>query len=703
MNKTKKIVIIITIFIIIYTAVGFIAPLAISTEAKSSRATYSNLDENKYPGYNSLIRNLKSQHPNWNFTILYTGIDWNQAVKSENSGHGGSPLNLISGNKTGEWLCSICGTKRYDNGSWCCASEKTIAYFMDSRNLLNNTDIFQLEEVKFNKNIHTLEGVKKMTSGTFLAGDSIGQAILTACTNANVSPYYVVSRILQEQGKSGSTTGKGMESDGQKYYNVFNVGASGNSKDQIIANALAKAKEMGWNTLEKSILGGIDFLKTKYINRGQNTLYLNKFDVDDSDGTLYTHQYMQNIQAAQSEAVKVYNIYNQTGKLNESYNFIIPVFENMPKEISPKPSDSETNPINVIVATQKDPLIVREGPGTGYKEIRRIEKGTVVLSIERQVNGNGWDKVILSDGVMGYVYSQYLQITDDVTNCNETMVVTQRANVRNGPGTTGTTIITTLNIGQAVTRIDTNRYERDGYKWDRVILSDGRQGFIVTDYLEKQTNTNTVTVIANDGLRLRSGPGTSYSKIRVLPYGLVVTRLEKAQAPGEGGHYWDKIITPDGVEGYAARQYLQENNAGGGTGPTTPSSSAQNNYKLDESKKQVIMEPKTTVKHLKDKGEKLTKATDKNGTELKDSDLIGTGAKLTINGKEYIAVKLGDVNGDGVINTGDTFLIKQVIVEVKKLDGVYKDAADVNRDGSINTGDSFIIKKEVQEIVSIKL
>lgn len=689
MNILKRIVIIMIIFIITYTTIGFITPFKIGVEAKSSRAPYNGLDDNKYPGYNDLINKLKWEHPNWNFTILYTGLDWNQVIKSENSGHGGSPLNLISASKTGEWICSICGGKRYDNGSWCCASERTIAYLMDPRNILNSTDIFQLEEVKFNGNIHTIDGVKKMTSGTFLAGDSIGQAILTACRNSNVSPYYVVSRIIQEQGRGGSTTGKGMESGGKKYYNVFNVGASGNSSSQIIANALAKAKEQGWTSLEASILGGIDFLKTKYINRGQNTLYLNKFDVDDSDGTLYSHQYMQNIQAAQSEAVTIYNIYNQTGKLNESFNFIVPVYENMPRALSRIPSNSSTNPINVIVATQSDPLKVREGPGTNYKEIARIAKGTVILSIERQAGQNGWDKVVLENGTIGYVYSEYLSIVDDVTNCNDTMVITENGiNVRNGPATTNTTVITTLAKGQIVTRIDTNRYERDGEKWDRVILSDGRQGFIATRFLTKKNNVDTVRVIANDGLRLRSGPGTGYSKIRVLPNGLEVTRIEKAQAKGDGGYYWDKIITPDGIQGYAARQYLED--------VIKVPDAEQNKYKLDEYKKIIIMEPRVKVRDLKDKISDLAHAFNKDGNELSIDDSMGTGDKVNIKGKDYTVVKLGDVNGDGEVDIIDMALVKRDIIGTQKLTGIYKNAGKVSNSGEeIDIIDMALIKRNI--------
>ena len=68
-----------------------------------------------------------------------------------------------------------------------------------------------------------------------------------------------------------------------------------------IANGLIHAKEKGWNTKYKAIIGGASFLAEDYIDDGQDTLYLQKFDVDNSDEELYWHQYMQNILAAQSE------------------------------------------------------------------------------------------------------------------------------------------------------------------------------------------------------------------------------------------------------------------------------------------------------------------------------------------------------------------------------------------------------------------
>jgi hypothetical protein len=43
------------------------------------------------------------------------------------------------------------------------------------------------------------------------------------------------------------------------------------------------------------------------------------------------------------------------------------------------------------------------------------------------------------------------------------------------------------------------------------------------------------------------------------------------------------------------------------------------------------------------------------------------------------------------------------IVGNRILDGIYYTSADVNKDGAINTGDSYLLKREVMNIKSITL
>ena len=59
-------------------------------------------------------------------------------------------------------------------------------------------------------------------------------------------------------------------------------------------------------------------------------MYLQKFDVDASYYGLYSHQYMQNIQAPMTESVSVKRAYANAGALDNNYVFKIPVYLNMP-------------------------------------------------------------------------------------------------------------------------------------------------------------------------------------------------------------------------------------------------------------------------------------------------------------------------------------------------------------------------------------
>ena len=103
---------------------------------------------------------------------------------------------------------------------------------------------------------------------------------------------------------------------------------------EIIENAAEYAYNQGWDSLEKGLIGGIEFMKRGYMDKGQNTLYLQKFDIVNQDGSLYTNQYMQNLLAPMSEASNMLEIYEASDTMDSNLKFIIPLYENMPEEIS---------------------------------------------------------------------------------------------------------------------------------------------------------------------------------------------------------------------------------------------------------------------------------------------------------------------------------------------------------------------------------
>ena len=409
MRKKRKYILrrIIVIFGICIFLMGFII---IPTENAADQLTSNNIDNIntlKYPGVKEAIKNLKASHPNWDFKILYTGLDWYDVIQNEYIGHGATPYNLIPANSNtyiNNWICSICGNKTYDTGDWHCASEEAIKHMMDPRNFLDESNIFQFLELTYTD--YNYQQILNMVSGSYLNTTNVIDAIIDSAKTYNVNVYYIIARLIQEQGKLGTELVKGSGYNGNYYgyYNAFNIGATGNNRADVITNGLKRAQKEGWTSLEASIRGGTKIIAKNYIARGQNTLYLQKFDVESSDGTLYTHQYMQNILAAKSEASQITKVVKSLG-LDNSYNFVIPVYENMPQFTQTDPNLVYIASDDLVKVNVTGTLRMRNAP-SGTQTIAWLNGGEIVTRVEmaqNKVNGTYWDKVKSVSGVYGYV------------------------------------------------------------------------------------------------------------------------------------------------------------------------------------------------------------------------------------------------------------------------------------------------------------
>ena len=132
-------------------------------------------------------------------------------------------------------------------------------------------------------------------------------------------------------------------------YNFFNIGASDSAGGGAVEKGL-KFASVGdtymrpWNNQYKSICGGALYISGNYIKRGQNTLYLERFNVTPS-GT-YSHQYMTNVVAAYSESLKIYEAY-KSWMASQAIVFYIPVYSGMPEEVCGEPQGG-LNPNNCL-------------------------------------------------------------------------------------------------------------------------------------------------------------------------------------------------------------------------------------------------------------------------------------------------------------------------------------------------------------------
>ena len=350
MNKLLKVSIVFLLALVIFL-------LGNSVEAAYVSSVES-IDESRYPNIKAQLLELKKTYPN--IQVLYTGLDWNKVIENEHSETHGR--NLVSRDMDDAWICQDCKNQGiwYDSGLYC-ASEEAVEYMMDPRNFLNTHDIFQFQ--KLDASIGTtadeIRNVLKMEKVLYLQDDEAAiQAFANTAARNNLNAYHLVSRVIQEQGRSGTSTlssglgytGNGYEYYGYGYYNLFSIGASRGSGEpsyMIYIHALDRAAIEGWNTRAASIEGGGAFVGENYIDVGQNTLYLQKFSVYNTNGQLYWHQYMQNLFGAQSEADILYNLYKINGiQGNSTFQFLVPLYENMPSQPSRMPGEPYDGYVN---------------------------------------------------------------------------------------------------------------------------------------------------------------------------------------------------------------------------------------------------------------------------------------------------------------------------------------------------------------------
>ncbi len=462
MKSRKTISAIIIIFMLFYfifslIPVGIMNSYAAGMAAGTLSPDINAIDENLYPGYKSLINALQAKYPNYRFLAYYTGMDWNEVLNAEYQGHGSAPLNLfqVGTNYNGIWMCPICGNKSFDNGSWCCASKEALAYMMDPRNSINESDIFQFKDLEGSDVSYNDIARVVANYGAYLNNPEAIQAIVDASVQYNVNGYFLVAKIVNEHGKDGSTLSNGQGYNGSYIgvYNYFNIGSFGNGTDVIIKNGLDYAQASGWNSIRASILGGTAVVKESYITEySQNTLYYQKFNVS-GKSPVGSHQYQQNIMAAQSQGTSLKSYYG-TSNTVQTYTFIIPLYENMPIQASLRPDTTKTNTIayeDGIIKNVSSVLTVRAATSINSLAIGKLNGEENIKILQRatgpSADGYYWDLIVSNvDGTYGYA-ARYVKGDECIVSLGTTGSSSGTNTVPNNPPSTTPSITPDTSTG----------------------------------------------------------------------------------------------------------------------------------------------------------------------------------------------------------------------------------------------------------------
>lgn len=395
-----------------YVCSSYIIITSTENVSSSEIAKMSDTEFEKYltnqgfpSSYQTKLKTLHKAHPNWIFKGVNAKYTWDNTLSQEQV-KGRSLYQVTStGIKNGlqGYLDTSSAYYNYetdkftalDGSTWFQANSQTIQYFMDPRNFLTESGIFMFEDLTFYESYQTSAVVKKILYTDFYS-DYINH-YLEGAKSYNVSPVYLAALSRQEVGLNSSTATSGkagtynnVNYDG--YYNFYNIGATSGANP--VYNGLAYAKSAGWNSPQKAITGGANWIVSGYISKGQYTRYFQKWNVSPTTQTAIYHQYMTDIHALVSPAATTASSYNSMGITNEAIVFTIPIYSGIPSSTS---LPSTGNPNNYLSSLKVDDKSVSnfKGSTTSYdlgtveNDKTSINITTTTVNSNASVSGNG--------------------------------------------------------------------------------------------------------------------------------------------------------------------------------------------------------------------------------------------------------------------------------------------------------------------------
>lgn len=701
--------------------------------------------------YQPYLRELAKKHPNWKFTALYTNLDWYDVINEENV----FGKNLVPKNYSDRWKNTTPGQYNVEvDSGWVDSSRQAVEYCMDPRNFLNEVRLFQFEGLSYDEHTNNLEGIEKILYGTefynkkvsyldangntISMNEKYADLILRGGQTSQVSPYHLASRIKQEVGPFLSHSSISGKVEGFKgLYNFYNIGATSSAEPMgAIKNGLQYAKDgkgasqatkdkylIPWNTKERAITGGGIFIGSSYINVGQNTIYLQKFDVNDDRGNdLFWHQYMTNVLAPYSESKSIYNGYQKSGLLETPMSFIIPVYHNMPTipTQSPNINSNDFTTDNTKVYCNGNNVNVRTGPSTSYEIITTINQQHRMTRIAKgKQAGERWDQVILENGIVGYIYQTYL------TEIPPVQIENIELNLEN----------TTLQKGETK-QLQVNILPAEASK-HKVIYTSSNPSVATVDHQGKiqaiRSGTTTITAKAEENNVQNQITITVYSKVT----GISLDQNEIYMQVGDTFQI-NGIIEPEDANDQAI--LYQSSNTEVATiqekgiitakqiGETTLLATAHENPSIQAQCKlfvvrtmddsEIHFDSSLTVNSLEISGidvnqntvadikQKITtdleiEIVNYKNQILQDTDLVGTGSKIRVkeDGKilrQYQIIIYGDADGDGKITSIDLLVLQRHILEIEPMEAIFRKATNINKNGKKPTSvDLLLIQRHI--------
>ena len=339
--------------------------LGTSYNTSTDAAFEAQLDAQGFPeSYKKLLRQIHVLYPNWKFEADLIQEPWTSTVQSQyvfgsmlpSSWGGTRAVSIIDKNRPAEWKStdpeaydSESGKwiTNWDGNNWAIASKAAVRYYLDPRNFINETDIFQFLSLTYdNSQTKSVISAAAAQIGSSWLGENFTHTtdnttidypsvLVSGCSSSNINPIALICIMTQELGTQSTALTRpqisGMVSGFTGYYNYFNIGAyvgthNGTYYKTAYGRGLSVAKEKGWNSREKAVKDGAAYFAREFIGNNQQTVYYKRFNVVNGSNM---HQFSTDIEGAQGEGKLLSKAYTQSLRSNTNLTFKIPVYKEM--------------------------------------------------------------------------------------------------------------------------------------------------------------------------------------------------------------------------------------------------------------------------------------------------------------------------------------------------------------------------------------
>ncbi len=217
-------------------------------------STFENyLNSQGFPeSYKVSLRTLHTEHPTWVFQAQKTGLNWSDVMAAE----GAVGANLVSKSSISSWKSTEYGAydwntgtwTGFDGSSWVAASKDIVAYYMDPRNFLNDTYVFQFLHHAYDSNAQTREGLTSLITGTFLEKTPESTTAATQSVQETIG-----SGSSPVVNNSGSTGTSGSLQQGESYGPGMSTGTSGGTSSGSSSGSQGVSLEGPGSTVSSTI------------------------------------------------------------------------------------------------------------------------------------------------------------------------------------------------------------------------------------------------------------------------------------------------------------------------------------------------------------------------------------------------------------------------------------------------------------------